>query len=160
MEAGLQLLRWRRWRIATRFPPSCSTGLSFAPVRARSPSAPARQFQYFLNMFSHLYMLLVVDFFIQPALQQASLPHHQHLRLHVPGGVDVFLRRVGGRLVPGTLLLLLLLILLLRSCIWGRLLLVMLMPLLLLPLLGHSQFCFFFFKISSVFSTCHCWYCC
>ena len=88
----------------------------------------------------HLYILLVVDLFIQPALQQASFPHYQHLWLHVPGGVDVFLRRVRRGLVPGTLLVL---ILLLRSSIWWRLLLVVLMPLLLLPLQGYSQNCIF-----------------
>ena len=85
-------------------------------------------------------MLLVVDFLIQPALQQASFPHHQHLRLDIPGRVDVLLRRVRGRLVPRALLML---ILLLRSSIWWRLLLVVLMPLLLLPLQSHSQICIF-----------------
>ena len=88
---------------------------------------------------SHLYILLVVNLFIQPALQQASLPHHQHLRLDVPGGVDVLLRCIRGGLVPSTPLLML--ILLLRSSIWRGLLLMMLVPLLLLPLLGNSQFC-------------------
>jgi len=81
----------------------------------------------------HLYILLVVNLFIQPALQQASLPHHQHLRLDVPGGVDVLLRCIRGGLVPRAPLLML--ILLLRSSIWRGLLLVMLVPLLLLPLL-------------------------
>ena len=85
-------------------------------------------------------MLLVVDFLIQPALQQASFPHHQHLRLDVPGRVDVLLRRVRGRLVPRALLML---ILLLRSSIWWRLLLMMLMPLLLLPLLGIQSVSYF-----------------
>ena len=92
-----------------------------------------------LVFISHLYILLVVNLFIQPALQQASLPHHQHLRLDVPGGVDVLLRCIRGGLVPRAPLLML--ILLLRSSIWRGLLLVMLVPLLLLPLLGNSQFC-------------------
>ena len=147
MEGAREALRWRRCN-AIRSPPSCSTGSSFAPARVHSPTPPVALSLNFCSAkftnatFSvfHLYLLLVVDLFIQPALQQTSFPHYQHLRFHIPGRVDVLLRRIGGRLVPRTLLVL---ILLLRSSIWWRLLLVMLMPLLLLPLLGYSQFCIF-----------------
>merc|ERR1719192_1390054 len=70
----------------------------------------------------------MIDLLIQPALQQPSFPHNQHLRLGVPRRVDVLLRRIGGGLVPRSLLLL-------RCGTWWGLLLVVLVPLLLLPLL-------------------------
>ena len=82
---------------------------------------------------SNLHMLLMIDLLIQPALQQPSFPHNQHLRLGVPRRVDVLLRRIGGGLVPRSLLLL-------RCGTWWGLLLVVLVPLLLLPLLVYSHY--------------------